>query len=193
MELTSFVAQAIDQDKQVTLNWSTASEQNCYQWIVERSTTADGSYRELGTLNGNGSSNQAHSYKWQDQGLAAGQDYYYRLAEVGLNNAKTYFGPVRIRIATPSINMLSQAYPNPSAGQFSIRYQLKDGGPVSLKVYNLAGQVVKTLVNQNQKADYYRVQWNGRNDAGQKVSAGVYIYRLEVNGYSAVKRMMILR
>ena len=88
---------------------------------------------------------------------------------------------------------LSQAYPNPSAGNVTIRYQLKEDGPVSLKVYNTLGQPVRTLASGSRKADYYTVGWNGRNDAGQKVSAGVYLYRLEAKGYSATKKMAVLR
>jgi len=193
VELTSLTAQAIDQDKQVTISWSTASEHNCYQWIVERSASANGKYQEIGTLNGSGTSNRTHNYSFKDEGLAAGQDYYYRLAEVGLNNGRSYFGPVKATIVKPAMYSLSQAYPNPSAGNVTIRYQLKEDGPVSLKVYNTLGQPVRTLASGSRKADYYTVGWNGRNDAGQKVSAGVYLYRLEAKGYSATKKMAVLR
>ncbi|HNM16016.1 MAG TPA: FlgD immunoglobulin-like domain containing protein, partial [bacterium] len=66
-------------------------------------------------------------------------------------------------------------------------------GQVSLIVYNLLGQKVRTLVNGFATQGTYRLQWDGNNDMGQRVSSGVYLYRLESGGKRFTKRMMFLK
>lgn len=90
---------------------------------------------------------------------------------------------------------LRQNYPNPvMSGQFTqIRYQLPAATPVTLKVYNAAGQFVRTLADQKQAAGVHDVQWDGRNEAGQIVGSGVYFYRLETPEETHQRRMVLIR
>ena len=60
-----------------------------------------------------------------------------------------------------------------------INYQLPKTGQVSLKIYNISGQLVKTLVNREQGAGSYSVQWDGRDESGQAVANGVYLYQIK--------------
>ena len=64
---------------------------------------------------------------------------------------------------------------------------------MKLVIYNMLGQKVRTLVNQDQALGTYKVTWDGLNDAGNQVSSGVYIYRFEANDFSQVKKMMLLK
>jgi N-acetylneuraminic acid mutarotase len=194
VSLTSFTASPVAGEKKVAIAWSTASETGSYQWILERSTSAATGFAPIATVGGSGNSNDPKNYSITDQGsLMTGQEYYYRLVNVDLSGARQYFGPARVIVARPSVYGMSQSFPNPARNGATIRYQLKNPGMVSLKVYNLAGQLVNTLVSQNQKADYYAVTWNGRYDNGSKVAAGVYVYRLQVNAFSAIKKAVILK
>ncbi len=89
--------------------------------------------------------------------------------------------------------LLQQNIPNPSQGQTSIMYQIPHMGEVSLKVYDIIGQRVKTLVNERQNPGVYHVNWNGEDDRGRQASSGVYFYQLQVNGESRINKMVLLR
>jgi hypothetical protein len=94
---------------------------------------------------------------------------------------------------TPAVSQLYQNYPNPFNPTTTIRFQIADPGMVSLKIFNVAGQLVRTLVNEPVKAGYYEIPWNGINNNGHNVASGVYFYRLDTPGYSRALKMVILR
>jgi hypothetical protein len=86
-------------------------------------------------------------------------------------------------------------YPNPFNPKTTIRYSIKERGPVVLRIYTVAGQLVRTLVNDTQdpRASGYSVQWDGRNKAGAPVSSGVYFCRFTAGNFSETKKMVLLR
>jgi hypothetical protein len=88
---------------------------------------------------------------------------------------------------------LGQAYPNPARGGNVIPFSLEKKGRTSLKVYNVAGALVRILVNGEIGAGRYQATWDGRNDRGRQTASGVYLYRLEAPGRTAVKKMVVLR
>jgi hypothetical protein len=88
---------------------------------------------------------------------------------------------------------LFQNSPNPFRQTTIIKYQLPKAGLVSLKIYNIAGQTVKILVNSVQSTGSYDIKWDGRDDKGLKVSNGVYVYKLEAAGVKSTKKMLLLR
>lgn len=88
---------------------------------------------------------------------------------------------------------LMQNYPNPNTGKTSIKYNLARPGMVSLKIYNTLGQVVKTLVSQEQPEGIYNVIWDGRDNNGEISANGVYFYRLESGDYQETKKMVIVK
>jgi hypothetical protein len=90
-------------------------------------------------------------------------------------------------------NSLAQNYPNPFNPQTTIAFTLKERGTVSLKVYNVNGELVKTLVNADRASGTYSEKWNGVNEAGQPVSSGVYFYKLVTNNFSQTKKMVLLK
>ncbi len=83
-------------------------------------------------------------------------------------------------IAAKSFSVMN-AYPSPFTKSTTIAYTLPAGGNVSVKVYNTIGQLVKTLVNENQAAGQHNIVWDGSSDNGNEVSAGVYFYQI-ING-----------
>ncbi len=88
---------------------------------------------------------------------------------------------------------LGQNYPNPFNPNTVIRYQLAVNSNVSLKIYNMFGQVVRTLTNKHETAGYHSVVWDGKNNDGRMVSSGVYIYRLETTSYVKTRKMILLK
>jgi len=97
----------------------------------------------------------------------------------------------------PLIYELSQNYPNPfnpeTVIRFGIPLQVTAGTPVQLRIYNMLGELVRTLVDEPMPPGHYTARWNGRNDRGVPVAAGVYIYRIVAGDYSAAKRMLLLK
>ena len=95
--------------------------------------------------------------------------------------------------AIPERFYLSQNYPNPFNPTTEIRYALPKDSRVRLEIYNVLGQKVRTLVNESQKAGYYRVCWDGKSQGGQMVASGIYFYRINAEGFNSTKKMILLR
>lgn len=83
---------------------------------------------------------------------------------------------------------LYQNYPNPFNPVTKISYKINNAGFVTLKVYNLVGQVVGELVNENQDPGTYSVIFNGN-----QLTTGIYLYKLQINGFTTVKRMTLIK
>jgi hypothetical protein len=88
---------------------------------------------------------------------------------------------------------LSQNYPNPFNPRTSIRYALPQDAHVRLTIYNILGQKVATLVDEQQSAGYRTVWWDGKDAKGGEVSSGVYFYRLTAGEFSEVKKMLLVK
>ena len=110
----------------------------------------------------------------------------------GLNTLAT---PVSVRIQTrPEAYALRNNFPNPFNPETTLKYDLPEAGDVKLEVYNMLGQVVRTLVNEHQTAGRYAVQWDATNGHGQSMSSGIYFYRVQVEGeFTDVKKMLLLK
>jgi len=88
---------------------------------------------------------------------------------------------------------LHQNVPNPCAGATEIRYELARPAQVSIKIYNPQGQVVKVLESKAKEPGPHAVRWGGRNTAGERVSSGVYFYKIEAGPFTATRKMLVLR
>ena len=93
----------------------------------------------------------------------------------------------------PSTYALSQNYPNPYNPVTQITYQLPQPGVVLLKIYNVQGQLVRTLVNEYKPAGAHSISWNGRSDLGMEVSSGIYLYRIQAGKFTETKRMILIK
>jgi polyvinyl alcohol dehydrogenase (cytochrome) len=96
-------------------------------------------------------------------------------------------------IANPKQYVLSQNYPNPFNPTTKIRFSIPEASSVSLKIYDNTGQLIKTLVNGNLEAGDHSFQWDAKNDNGQEVSAGVYLYRITAGNYIDTKQMILMK
>jgi hypothetical protein len=94
---------------------------------------------------------------------------------------------------TPKFTKLAQNFPNPFNPSTTIKFELKEKGLVTLKVYSVAGQLVRTLVDGMRDASSYTVAWDGRNNIGSEVASGIYFYKMETKGFSATKKLVLLR
>ncbi|MBI5804536.1 immune inhibitor A [candidate division TA06 bacterium] len=191
VELTSFAAAT--SNNSVTLNWATASELNNYQWIIKRSV--DGvNYQDVATLDGAGTNPYGKSYSHTDVVEAEGI-YYYQLYNVNSDGHQSLSGQLIETVGKiPVAYELSQNYPNPvGRNSTKVAFALKNPGKVSLVVYNVLGEQVKTLANDTRKAGFYTVTWNGTDDNGRQVSNGIYFYKLISGEFQSTKKLTVLK
>ena len=95
--------------------------------------------------------------------------------------------------ALPDIAALHQNFPNPFNPSTEIRFDIPTARTVKLRVFNQLGQTVRTLVESRMKAGSYRIKWDGKTEAGQGVSSGVYFYSLEAGDYSQIRKMTLVK
>ena len=103
--------------------------------------------------------------------------------------------PAPLQIQTrPEAFALANNYPNPFNPATTIKYALPEASDVKLEIYNVVGQVVRTLVADHQNAGRYVVQWDATNDSGHSLSSGIYFYRLQAGGeFLEVKKMLLVK
>ncbi|MBT8380046.1 MAG: DUF4397 domain-containing protein [Ignavibacteria bacterium] len=189
VELSSFVASVNGND--VELRWETATELNNRGFSVERKTTSS-EYTEVGFVPGFGTTTDPKSYSFSDQGLQSGT-YIYRLKQVDFDGAYQYSNEVEVEIGIPGEFNLNQNYPNPFNPSTKITFSLAADSKVSLKVFNVLGQEVTTLVNQDLTAGVHNYDFDAAN-----INSGVYFYKIEATGvngieFTEVKKMILAK
>jgi hypothetical protein len=185
VELASFTS-LVDHNN-VTLNWQTSGETNNSGFDIERSGSDD-KWSKTGFINGAGNSNDPIDYSFTDKNLSPGK-YKYRLKQIDFNGNYEYFDlQDEVSIGIPDKFELSQNYPNPFNPVTNLEFGISELGYVSLKVYDVLGKEVKTLVNEIKQAGYYKVQFDGSSFA-----SGVYFYELRSGSFVSQKRMLLLK
>lgn len=195
VELASFTA--LGGPGSVTLLWSTASELNCYQWQVERSLNISSGYQVMAVLPASGQASGQNDYNWTDHGLEPGLTYHYRLKEFGLDGSTAFYGPVTASAGTgfPVREDLCQAScsPNPFSGTATFSYLLNRPGRVELNIYNIYGQLVRSLDGGSRPAGRNALSWNGRMNNGQACAGGIYFYRLDCGGMTQKGKLVLVK
>ena len=184
VELISFLAEV--KGASVILNWNTATETNNNGFEVERKSE-NYDWQKIVFLKGNGTTTELKSYYYIDKNLSAGK-YSYRLKQIDLDGSFQYSNIIDVEVGVPNEFSLSQNYPNPFNPVTKINYSIPTTSFVTLKVYDVLGTEITTLVNEVQPAGYKEVKFNASS-----LSSGVYIYRLSVENYISTKKMMVVK
>jgi YVTN family beta-propeller protein len=174
------------------IRWSTNVEQNIDGFNLLRADGEDGVYGRINraVIPSAGSASGA-AYEFRDSTVALNRSYFYKLEEVSGRQSKVVFGPYEVICRAPF--ELAQNVPNPFNPTTSIRFTIPEDGYVRLAVYDAAGRRIRTLVDRELKANFYRVDWNGRNDAGRQVASGIYFYRIQAGRHTQARKMLLLR
>jgi len=132
---------------------------------------------------------------FQSKGMNKDLDFELVNASVSIDNvinAVSDLGSVTLK-AIPTVYALRQNFPNPFNPTTTIEYSIPQSGNVNLVIYNMAGQKVRTLVNELQLASYKKVVWDGKNDMGETVGAGMYFYKLVSGNFSKIQKMTLIK
>lgn len=182
----------------VVLTWQGLPDKKLSRFEVFRQTKedqkgfkADWKWRSIGVMDYDGNE------KFVDNYIQDGELYRYNITFYDNKGNIVVQKGAEITInrddLLPTTFAISQNYPNPFNPTTTINYQLPVKEHVKLVLYNILGEKVRTLVNKEQSANYYKVIWNGRNDAGRQVASGIYFYMVNAGEYNAVKKMILLR
>jgi len=191
VELTSFAGRVVGNS--VLLDWVTATEINNYGFEVERMSNVKSQMTEvweiIGFVAGNGNSSSYKYYSFADNNLQSGK-YIYRLKQIDNDGAFEYSSAIEIQIVNPNKFTLYQNYPNPFNPSTVISFELPVNGFVSLKVFDVLGNEVAILVDEEKSAGAYNVEFRIKN---VELGSGVYFYRLQSGDFIESRKMVILK
>jgi hypothetical protein len=183
IELTSFTGSI--SGSVVTLNWATATEVDNHGFNVER--LIGKTWQNIGFVQGSGNSNSVKNYSFVDNSAKAGS-YSYRLQQVDNSGTSTYSPVIEVNNGTQPTGFSIGNYPNPFNPSTTIRYALPINSFVNITIYNMLGQKMATLVNQNMEQGLHEVNFNASS-----FTSGAYIYRIEAGSFSATQKMLLMK
>jgi hypothetical protein len=188
VELTSFTAK--QSVSGVELYWVTATEVNNFGFDVERSYLLSPNDKtiwvKIGFISGHGNSNSPNNYSFIDNKPLSGKSQY-RLKQIDKNGAFKYTKIIEVVSVILKYD-LAQNFPNPFNPSTLITYSIPTSSNVIINVYNILGELIKTLVNGYQEAGSYKVNF----DAGG-LSNGIYFYKMQSGNFVQIKKMLLLK
>ncbi len=193
VELTSFTA--LVSGRNVTLNWSTATETNNSGFEVLRrvgsrqSSLGNEDWETSGFVEGNGTTTEISNYSFNDNlNHTHNHTLSYRLKQIDFDGSFEYSNIIEVEIGLPDQFVLEQNYPNPFNPSTTISWQSPVGGHQVLKVIDILGNEVATLVDEFREAGRYEVTFDASN-----VASGIYFYELRTNDNVQSKKMILIR
>ncbi len=186
VELTLFTVRQTG--NKVKLTWSTLTEFDNSGFEIQKRLSTDENWNKLGFIPGAGNSNSKKDYSFTDQSISKSGKYFYRLKQINSDGTFSFSNELEIDVNLILQYSLEQNYPNPFNPSTTITYSIPQDGIVQLKLFNTLGELVKYLVNDFQTAGIYKISFDAED-----INSGIYFYKLEVNGYSSVKKMILIR
>jgi photosystem II stability/assembly factor-like uncharacterized protein len=184
VELSSFAASV--NNKNVLLNWTTATEINNSGFNAERKSTST-EWQEIGFVPGFGTTTEPHSYSFNDAGLNSGT-FTYRLRQVDFDGSFEYSNEVEVEIVNPVEYALAQNYPNPFNPSTRIEFTLPNNEMVNVSVYSSLGEKVTELVNGELTAGQHSVDFNA-----QGLASGIYIVKMNAGNFTDTRKMSLMK
>jgi len=201
VELTSFELIST-REEDITLQWITESEINNLGFILDRRTpntdwTQIASYITDQELQRQGSVSHQTIYTYTDNTVINNETYDYRLADVDHDGNVEYHSTqlmgISISSTLPEQYVLYQNYPNPFNPVTKIRYDLPDDAYVTLTIHDMMGRRVRALVDGPQTAGNRSIQWNGTDEQGRFIPAGLYLFSISLGQFNETSKMILLK
>ena len=170
---------------QVYLKWSTSSETNNYGFEIQRRDFHE--FETLAFVQGRGTTTEPGYYNFTDMNLKPGK-YFYRLKTIEYGGTTEYSDEIMVEVAQPNTISLDQNFPNPFNPSTKIKFTIPERNQVSLIIYDLTGEEVSNLVNEELQAGVHSIDFNAEN-----LSSGVYIYSLRVANFQESKKMIVMK
>ncbi len=191
VELSSF--KVLMEQKRIILTWTTETESNNLGFEIFKKQNSD-NFHKLGFVLGHGTTTMRHNYSYEDDQLVNGT-YYYQLKQIDLDGTFELSEIKSVTVSLLSGFGLEKIYPNPFNLETMIHYQVSEGGPtnVELRIYNSLGELVRTLINEQQSPGKYFVIWDGRDDHGNMMSSGIYINHLITKDHISNLKMIYMK
>ena len=184
VELISFVASNINGN--VVLNWNTATETNNSGFEIQKSSDRI-NFSNISFVPGFGTTTETRSYTYTDNSVTNGK-YYYRLKQIDYNGAFAYSDIIEVDVASPIDFALSQNYPNPFNPSTIISFSIPQSSFVTLKVYDILGNEITTLVNETKEAGRYDINFDALG-----LSNGVYFYSIKAEDFTSTRKMILIK
>ena len=193
VELTSFTA-ALNNNA-VVLNWNTATEVNNFGFEIQRSSAIPHfkDWEKIGLVNGAGNSNSPKDYSFTDNNPVGSTSFSYRLKQIDIKGNFKYYDAVTVSLTSPAKAELMQNSPNPFNPSTAIKFYIPNTTNVTIKIFNIIGEEITTLINNQTIAGYHIVYWDGRDSYGRNAASGVYLYRLTAGNFSETRKMNLLK
>jgi hypothetical protein len=205
VELISFTAEV--DGNVATLFWQTATEMNNQGFEIERAPSKSppkgetSEWQRIGFVEGNGTTTEIQSYSFTDKPEPG--KYKYRLKQIDYDGTFAYSPEVEAELKAPNVFSLEQNYPNPFNPTTKIKYTIPastlnlfskgEGTFVTLKVYDILGNEVATLVNEEQTPGVYEVEFNVAQVSRPEITSGIYFYQLRTGEFNQTKKMILLK
>jgi hypothetical protein len=190
VELESFAA--IPEADGIMLTWSTCSETENLGFVIYRSEDPNGGFVRVNSelVPAQGSSSTRQKYSYRDDNVVPGKTYFYQLADMSYGGQQVMLASLQTStLNKPATLHLAYNYPNPFNPGTTIKYSLAQDGPVRLVVLNISGQIIRHLVDQIEPTGDHSVFWDGKDDSGGFVAAGVYFYQMTANSHTLLGKM----
>ena len=180
---------AFVEGNQVNLRWETATETNNKGFEIQRSMVRNqrSAWCEIGFVEGNGTSSETHLYFCIDKNVNPGK-YIYRLKQIDYDGSYEYSNEIEADIIESPEFSLKQNYPNPFNPTTQITYSIPSAQKVVLKVFNALGQNVITLMDNEQIAGNYSIDFDA-----SELASGIYFYRLQAGDFVQIKKMILMK
>jgi hypothetical protein len=183
VELISF--NALQVNDKVELNWTTASEVNNFGFEIQKKLEGY-NWTTIGFKEGYGTTHEKQFYSFSDFNIYKNEILFYRLKQIDFDGSFEYSKEIEVEIGIPYKYALYKNYPNPFNPTTKLRFTISDLRFVELKVYDVLGKKVATLVNEIKEPGEYEVEWNA-----SKLSSGVYFYRLKAGSFIQTNKMIL--
>jgi len=204
VEMSSFTA-TLSSETMINLQWTTESESNILGFNVYRSEDEELAHAiklNAIVIEGSNSSTQ-HTYSFSDHEFESYTTYYYWVESIELNSEMCFYGPVSVlsggqeedvpEFTPQSLTGIVNVFPNPFSPNTEIAYKLRDTAELTISVYNMKGQRIRTLISGTKDGGHYQISWDGKDDNGNNCASGMYLARMQAGDTNSFHKMMLMK